>query len=185
MTAAARPYAEALYAAAAAQGAVEETLTALEAVGEALRASPEAALLLRHPEVGPAAAAKMVVAVAGQCPALVGRFLRLLFARRRMGMLDAVITALHERVDAEAGVLRGRLESVHGVSGELAGRVTAALDRRTGKHVVLTAADRPELIGGLRVVMGDRILDVTVAGRLEALRRQLLASGADGLGATR
>ena len=179
MTSAARPYAEALYAAAEREGAVEATVAGLEAVQQALRDEPRAALLFRHPEVGHQAAQEALAGVAGRCPPLAGRFLQLLFARRRMPLLDDVVARYRERMDAEGGIVRGRLESARAVAPELEGRVVEALGRRTGKQVVLTAAEKPDLIGGLRVVMGDRILDVTVAGRLEALRRQLQASPAE------
>lgn len=179
MTSAARPYAEALYDAAARAEAVDETVAALDAVQQALGEAPDAALLLRHPEVGPHAAQQALQGMVSKCPPLAARFLELLFERRRMAMLDEVIACYRERVDQERGVVRGRLESAHGVAADLTDRVVEALGRRTGKRVVLTTAEKPELIGGLRVVMGDRILDVTVAGRLEALRRQLHATRAE------
>ena len=176
MTSAARPYAEALYAAAEREGTVEATVAGLEAVQQALRDEPRAALLLRHPEVAHQAAQQALREIAGRCPPLTGRFLQLLFDRRRIALLDEVIAGYRQRMDAQRGVVRGRLESARAVAPELAGRVVEALGRRTGKEVVLTTAEKPDLIGGLRVVMGDRILDVTVSGRLEALRRQLQAT---------
>jgi F-type H+-transporting ATPase subunit delta len=179
MRSAARPYADALYSVADREGSIDATLSALEAVQGAVGEVPLARLLLEQPDVAHEAAQRVLRDIVDACPPLAGRFVQLLFDRRRVAMLGEVIAAYRDRVDERRGVVRGRLESARAVPTDVAGEVRAALDRRTGKDVVLTESLRPELIGGLRVVLGDRILDVSVAGRLDALRRQLRA-GAPG-----
>jgi F-type H+-transporting ATPase subunit delta len=54
-----------------------------------------------------------------------------------------------------------------------AGRLTAALSRQYGRPVHLNEVVDPDVLGGLRVEVGDDVIDGTVASRLEDARRRL------------
>lgn len=51
-------------------------------------------------------------------------------------------------------------------------RLQAALARQLGREVALQEIIEPDLIGGIRVEVGDEVIEGTIAGRLEAVRRQ-------------
>jgi F-type H+-transporting ATPase subunit delta len=53
--------------------------------------------------------------------------------------------------------------------------VVAALERRFGRKLNATVAIEPELIGGIRVVVGDEVLDTSVKARLEQMKTSLTA----------
>jgi len=55
--------------------------------------------------------------------------------------------------------------------------ITARLEAMTGGSVALETAVDPDLLGGIVVRVGDRLIDGSVRGRLERLRNRL-ASGA-------
>ena len=46
----------------------------------------------------------------------------------------------------------------------------------TGRKVVVEATLDPSIIGGVVARVGDQLIDASVKGRLEALRRQLASS---------
>ena len=52
-------------------------------------------------------------------------------------------------------------------------RLQAALSRQYGHQVHLNVIVEPELLGGMRVEIGDDVIDGTVRGRLEDARRRL------------
>lgn len=54
-----------------------------------------------------------------------------------------------------------------------AARLQAALTRLAGRAVEMQVAVDPEVLGGVRVQIGDQIIEGTVAGRLEDARRQI------------
>jgi F-type H+-transporting ATPase subunit delta len=58
-------------------------------------------------------------------------------------------------------------------AGELA-PVTARVERLAGAKVELTTATDPQLIGGLTIRIGDRLIDASVQGRLARLRGRLV-----------
>jgi F-type H+-transporting ATPase subunit delta len=52
-------------------------------------------------------------------------------------------------------------------------RLSQALQRMYGRHVHLNVDVDPEVLGGIRVEIGDEVLDGTVARRLDDARRRL------------
>ncbi len=55
-------------------------------------------------------------------------------------------------------------------------QIASALKKRLGRKVQPIFQEDPELIGGLVIRYGDRVIDGSVRGRLEELKRQLLRS---------
>jgi len=50
-------------------------------------------------------------------------------------------------------------------------RLQAALARQVGRDVILQEILDPGVLGGVRVELGDEVIEGTVAGRLESARR--------------
>ncbi|MPN43882.1 ATP synthase subunit delta [bioreactor metagenome] len=53
--------------------------------------------------------------------------------------------------------------------------VGAALEKRFGRKLNLTVQQDESLIGGIRVVVGDEVLDTSVKARLEQMKAALTA----------
>ena len=92
-----------------------------------------------------------------QLPRVVAEFVRL--DERRQGITNATATSAAPLTDLELRALTARLEQM------------------TGGRVAITTDVDEDLLGGLVVRVGDRLIDGSVRGRLERLRNQL-ASGA-------
>ena len=56
------------------------------------------------------------------------------------------------------------------------GLLRSAIERRTQKSVDLTEMIDPEVLGGLRVNVGDRVLDGTLRRTLQDMRRSFVAT---------
>ena len=103
-------------------------------------------------------------------------FVRLLFDRRRQDVLAGIGQAFREKVYAETGRIEGTCEVVRELSDEDLKALEASVGKRLDKTVVLTQRTVPELIGGVRVIVGARLFDASVKGRLETLRERLMSS---------
>lgn len=57
------------------------------------------------------------------------------------------------------------------LEGDQRSRLRAALTRQVGREVVLQEVVSPGLLGGVRVELGDEVVEGTVAGRLDEARR--------------
>ncbi|MDQ7993460.1 MAG: F0F1 ATP synthase subunit delta [Propionicimonas sp.] len=79
-----------------------------------------------------------------------------------------LVLAADERSRAIAQVTVARPLTV-----EQSERLRAALSRQVGREVSLQVSVDPRVIGGVRVQLGDEVIEGTVAGRLDAAERQL------------
>jgi F-type H+-transporting ATPase subunit delta len=92
---------------------------------------------------------------------------------RERGTVEA---ALQEYLDLAAEALQEAVATVHTareLSAEEQQRLTAALGKQYAKDVQLHVVVDPELVGGLRVEIGDDVIDGTVASRLDDARRRM------------
>lgn len=65
------------------------------------------------------------------------------------------------------------VEVARPLTDEQEARLKAALARQAGRDVTLNVVLNPAVIGGVRVTLGDEVIEGTVAGRLDDARRQL------------
>lgn len=65
------------------------------------------------------------------------------------------------------------VEVARPLSDDQAGRLRAALSRQVGRDVNLRVVLNPAVIGGVRVSLGDEVIEGTVAGRLADAERKL------------
>lgn len=100
--------------------------------------------------------------------------LLLLVRKRREPLLGAIVTeyAALERAARDAELLT--LQSARPLEAAERTRLIARLEALYGKKFEVNEVVDPRLIGGLRVTMGDRRIDSTIAGRLDALARELM-----------
>ena len=83
--------------------------------------------------------------------------------------------ASQARVNSRTGVSDATIYSAFPIdAGQLPG-VVASLEARFKRKLNATVALAPELIGGIRVVVGDEVLDTSVQARLEQLKVALSA----------
>jgi F-type H+-transporting ATPase subunit delta len=101
----------------------------------------------------------------------------LLLRRRRIVQLPRVAAEFARLDDRRNGLTHATATSAAPLGPEEVRAITARLEELTGGTVALETAVDPDLLGGLVVRFGDRLIDGSVRGRLERLRNQL-ASGA-------
>lgn len=105
---------------------------------------------------------------------VVKNFVALLFDKRREGILTDFGPAFASRLLEAAGIVEGVVTSARPLgAGELA-ELTVALGAKLGKEVRLKNEVDPSLVAGVRVMVDSRMIDSSVAGRFDGLRRRLL-----------
>lgn len=103
-------------------------------------------------------------------------FVQLCITRRRTEVLEHVAEAFRQRVLTERGVVEGVVESPRELGSSELGRLQETLAKRLGKEVLLTSRVNEELVAGVRVYVGSNMIDQSVQGRLEDLRKKLEAA---------
>ena len=167
-------YAEAAFEAATEAKDVETALEQLLLLGELLREHAEFRQLLFNPDVDPEQKLEILDRMfkSGGSES-VRAFLQTVITRGRAESLPGIIEAFQAEVDRDQGRLRVLVRSAHPVSEAAMKRLRATLEHRERKDVVVTTAVDPSLIGGVQVLLDDRMLDASVRRRVADLRQAL------------
>ena len=102
--------------------------------------------------------------------------LHVLVEKRREPLLDNVVEEFDRYRDQHEGRVRARVVTAHKLDDELLNALRSAIEQRTQKSVDLTEMIDPEVLGGLRVNVGDRVLDGTLRRTLQDMRRSFVAT---------
>jgi F-type H+-transporting ATPase subunit delta len=102
-------------------------------------------------------------------------FLLLLLDRERIPYLPAIARELRVMVDERAGRVRATLTSARPLPAEHVASVQAALEKASGRKVVLEKKEDPSLLGGVVAKVGDVVYDGSVRTQLELMRERFLA----------
>jgi F-type H+-transporting ATPase subunit delta len=100
-------------------------------------------------------------------------FALLLLDRGRISALPAIARAYRELVDEKLGRVRATVTSATPLDPAMQTAVQRALERRTGKRVVLSTSTDPDLIGGIVARVGDQVFDGSLRTRLETLKSRI------------
>jgi F-type H+-transporting ATPase subunit delta len=172
----ARPYAEALFKAAGADGAkLKDQVAELSALAsdEGLRQFAD------NPKVEANQVFDLVAGVALQkgvsLDSKVGNLLRAVLENGRLSALPEIASQFTALVNAQGGVSDALVESPYAIEGAQLSDVVATLEKRFGRKLNASVKLVPELIGGIRVTVGDEVLDTSVKARLEQMKVALTA----------
>jgi F-type H+-transporting ATPase subunit delta len=94
-------------------------------------------------------------------------------AATRTGSFDAVLAGFADEVAARRKRVLAEVRSAYELGAKERERLAAALAAKYGHEVHINSIVDPTIVGGLRVSIGDDVIDGTIAGRLEDARRQL------------
>jgi F-type H+-transporting ATPase subunit delta len=106
--------------------------------------------------------------------------LHVLVEKRREPLLDNVVEEFDRYRDQHEGRVRARVVTARKLDDDLLNALRSAIEQRTQKSVVLTETVDPEVLGGLRVNVGDRVLDGTLRRSLQDMRRSFAATQLQG-----
>lgn len=169
----ARRYANALFLAAREQGAIAAVGKDLEVLHHALSA-PGAKAVLLSPDLKAHEREGLLERLAQCRHQLVKGLLNTALHRRRLEMLPDLQPAFRHLELKERGEVEGVAETAKPLdAGDLA-QVEALAQKLAGKKVMLRVEVKPELIGGLRLRLGNELYDGSVSSALEQLERKLM-----------
>lgn len=172
MTLLAKRYATALHSLAQEQDAVDAIGADLLAVHGALEA-PGARALLTSPDVSTAERARVIAALAAGRHTLVGNLIGVLQHRRRLEVLFDLQPAYRALVMVQRGEVEGIAETAHPLGDAEVQALQALAGRLSGKKVHLKVALRRELLGGVRLFVGNVLYDGSLRQALEQLEQKL------------
>jgi len=170
----AKRYAKALHASAEESGSVEQTGEQLRAVLDVYNQEPDLRVIMSHPGIAADAKLDLIKRAFGDgLSELVISTLKLLIERGRFSVLPALYQAYTAIADERSGRARAIVYSAYELSEADNQAIAAQFGKLTGKTITVENVVDKSLIGGIRVRIGDRLYEGSVAGKLEQLRKQL------------
>lgn len=139
-----------------------------------LEKQEEVQKVLYHPHISlTEKKALMDKLLAGQLSDVMRHFLYLLIDRRRQDLLPLIGREFGRLADEARQIIEAKVASAVTLTPNQIERLKAELSRKTGKTVRLVTEVRPELVGGVLVQVGDRLMDGTIKHALERMRQEL------------
>jgi len=168
-------YATALYRAAEEKGALDAVAGDLESLHAAL-SDDQVRAVITNP-AAPAGVLRSALEKATEgAHELVQNVVRVCLERRRAPVLTEIFPAFQEMARESRGEALGVAESAKSLDDDAVRQLTELASSLSGKKVTLEVAVKPELIGGVRLRVGNTLYDGSVALALEQLHKQLMAA---------
>lgn len=170
----ARPYAEALFRVAQTgdMAAWSELVSQLAQVG----ANPDVQAFAANPNVG---ANDLVAALSSLVKAPVTpeatNFLTMLAENGRVALLPEIGAQFQTLKNAQQGAADAEIASAFALSETQVAQLLGTLEKKFGRKLNPTVTVDPSLIGGVRVVVGDEVLDTSVRAKLQQMHAALVA----------
>lgn len=169
----ARPYAEAAFRLADGQGKLADWSAALANLA-AVAADRRVGSAIGDPNLSAAKIAGMFIAIlAGKLSGEMENFVRVLAENGRLAVLGEIRTQFEALKNEREGVVEAEVQSAFELDpGQLADLV-ARLEKKTGRKVRAKVTIDRELIGGIKVAIGDKVIDGSARAQLGALEAAL------------
>jgi len=169
----ARPYAEALFKSAKAD--LEGTSGWLETLA-AIAADRGMQQFADNPKVTNEQVFDLVAGVAkAPLSEPAKNFMRAVIENGRLSALPEIATQSRALKNAQGGTSDATVYSAFPIDAQALQDVSGVLEKRFGRKLNVNVEQQPDLIGGIRVVVGDEVLDTSVKARLEQMKVALSA----------
>lgn len=169
----ARRYADALFALGRKQGkaSLSGYGSSLDELARLCQEEPRFGHLLKSPVISVEEKKAVLTAVLDRLEAdrILRNFCSLLADKDRLGEIPGIADWYNMLLDNENGVLRGRVITAIALSPERRESLKKSLEEKAGQQMELQFEIDPEILGGLVLAIGDRVLDTSLRAQLGAL----------------
>ncbi|MFH1063108.1 MAG: ATP synthase F1 subunit delta [Candidatus Omnitrophota bacterium] len=104
-----------------------------------------------------------------------GEMLKIAARNGRLAALPYLFSALQNIINAESGIVEVMLESAGETEKTVQKTIEIKMAKRLGKKVKLNNIVVPKLLGGIRILWDNRLIDLSAIGRLKIMRTLLKA----------
>ncbi|MCE7872294.1 ATP synthase F1 subunit delta [bacterium CPR1] len=167
-------YAEALYGMARAEGKAKQQLKELEQVNNVIAHSRALGRAVQSPTI-PAQVKKNILRDVLHKEKITPRtlhFFYLLVDKSREVYVRAVVDSFREFLRRDEGVIKCRAEVASPLDEEMKNRLIEQITKATRMKVELEVVERPELLAGAILTVGDRLIDGSFSSQLTHIRKR-------------
>ena len=173
-TVVARRYANAIFALGKKEGeaALSSHGECLAALGKLLAAAPGLDLTLKSPVIGVSEKKAVLDKLLTKLKAdeTMRNFCFLLADKERLAFLSEIAAWYGKLLDEAKGIVRGQCITAVQLSADKQSKLKDTLQKKAGTDIELTFAVDKDILGGMVLKMGDRVLDASLRAQLGILR---------------
>lgn len=174
----AQTYARALFDLTQEEGATAEVAHELEQLAQLLQSADDLRALFEHRTIAAdRRAATLRNVFESHVSDITFRFLMVLNDKSRLDQLASIQIAFDQLVKEMRGEVDVELHSAQPLDASQAANVAARISEAIGKTAQLSLKTDPSLIGGLKIRIGDRLIDSSVSSKLRRMQNQLQTKG--------
>jgi F-type H+-transporting ATPase subunit delta len=171
-------YAKALFELADESGRLAEVNDEIEQFEEVLAMNPELMVLLASRTLSKQERALAIDRIfKGRISDALLHFLHVVNQKNRLGSLRAIIRQFGKLIDERHKVVEVDAYVASRLDEAMADRVSHGIGQAIGSNVLLHQYVEPQLLGGLKIRVGDRLFDGSVATQLKLIRQKLTQAG--------
>lgn len=174
----ARPYAEALFRVAKSGNGSTSLAAWSDLVSEMAQvaALPDVKALADNPKVSDQQIGDTFLSVLkSPLNAEARNFVGMLVQNGRLTLLPEIGAQFHALKNAQEGAADAEITSAFALSDAQVKELTATLEKKFGRKLNPSVTVDPALIGGVRVLVGDEVLDTSVRAKLQQMHVALAA----------
>jgi len=171
----ARPYADAAFRLADAQGKLAEWSTALANLA-GVAADERVRVAVSDPNLSAAKAAGLIISIlAGKLSGDAENFVRVLAENGRLDVVTEIRTHFEVLKNEREGMVDAEVFTAFEMDQAQVADLVSRLEKSTGRKVKARVSVDKSLIGGVKVVIGDKVIDGSARAQLSALENALKA----------
>lgn len=171
----ARPYAEAVFKLADAEGKLAEWSSVLANIA-AVAADERIRVAVGDPNLSAAKVAGLFISVlSGKLSGDAENLVRVLAENGRLDVLAEIRTQYEILRNEREGIVEAEVHTAFDLEDAQLADLVARLEKKTGRKVKASVRVDKNLIAGVRVVLGDKVIDGSARAQLAALENALKA----------
>jgi F-type H+-transporting ATPase subunit delta len=172
----ARRYASALFRTAKRVDQVDRILDDLKAIADLLRGDPNLKNFLEAPQILDQYKRELITTVFKHLVSeVLFSFLLLVLNKHRIEYLLAMTAEYERLVKEDQGILQARIITARALDSIFKSRLKEELEKSTDKKIEIILRIEPQIIGGIVVILGNKIIDQSIKHELDELKEKMLA----------
>ena len=165
-------YALALIELAQESNRIQQVERDLNELGAMIAASADLTTVISSPSLSRDQQAKAIMAIADKAKfdGLTRNFLGVLVKNRRLGAVQGITEAFRTELSRRRGEVAVEVQTAQDMSASQLESLQRAIAKGLGRDVALKAKVEPSILGGMIVTIGSKMIDDSVARKLERLK---------------
>ncbi|MFN8770949.1 MAG: F0F1 ATP synthase subunit delta [Neisseriaceae bacterium] len=166
------PYASALFEIAKSDGKIEEWLSILNNLCK-ISQTPDFIDIMGNPKITSEKVTEILMSILGTSDKNIKNFLDLLHFNNRFSVLPEIFTLFEKMFEDDAKIATAVIESAFPIKDQDIEQIENILSNRFNKKVNADVKINSELIGGIKIIVDDIVIDASIQGSLSKMAMQL------------